>query len=63
MDELKPCPFCGYVPKVETYEDMFHRIKFGIECHSEDCDIQPFTTWYADKQEAIEAWNRRHEDG
>ena len=59
MNELKPCPFCGYVPKVETYEDMFQRITFGIECHGADCDIQPFTACYADKQEAIEAWNRR----
>ena len=57
--KLKPCPFCGCVPTGEAFEDMFHRIKFGIECKNADCVIQPMTPWFADKEECIEVWNRR----
>lgn len=57
--ELKPCPFCGGVPDIEPHEDLYRRMKFGIECRNADCEIQPFTAWYADRQECIEAWNRR----
>ena len=63
MAELKPCPFCGHTPKIERFENRFNRIYFAIECHSTDCDIIPQTAWYADKQEAIEAWNRRATNG
>ena len=59
MSELKHCPFCGVVPKVEKFEDRRKRITYGIECREADCDIQPLTLWYADKEEAIKAWNRR----
>ena len=58
-DKLKPCPFCGSSTNVEKFKDTFNRIKFGIECYYPDCAIQPFTAWYADEQEAIEAWNTR----
>jgi Lar family restriction alleviation protein len=61
--ELKPCPFCGETPELEAFIDRFNRIKYGVECHGEDCEINLFTDWYADKKEAIEAWNRRAEDG
>ena len=59
MAELKPCPFCGATPTLETFTDMFNRIKYGVECHFADCEISPYTAWYADKNDAIEAWNRR----
>ena len=61
--ELQPCPFCGVVPEVETHIDLCKRKKFGIECRNADCDIQPMTAWYADKQETIEVWNRRVGEG
>ena len=60
--ELKPCPFCGETPTLERYTDLYNMVKYGIECRGSDCEIQPFTAWYADKAEAIEAWNRRAED-
>ena len=63
MAELKPCPFCGETPKDETYIDSFGRVKYGIECRNDSCEIQPLTAWFAEKKEAIEAWNRRHDDG
>jgi Lar family restriction alleviation protein len=62
MAELKPCPFCGEIPKIEIFTDMFERKKYGIECHGSDCEINPMTAWYADENDAIEAWNRRAED-
>ncbi len=63
MAELKPCPFCGEVPTMELFIDLYHRKKFGIECRNEDCDIQPMTAWYADEKDCVKDWNRRAEDG
>lgn len=76
--ELKPCPFCGEVPKVQ------HHIGFGsstyIQCPNTDCLIFPrvtieagskahsdgktFEPIYTDSDKrAIEAWNRRPSSG
>ena len=60
---LKPCPFCGKIPKIERHEDSFRRIKWGIECVNEDCDIQPMTPWYQNKKDTIDSWNKRADDG
>ena len=60
--ELKACPFCGIVPKVEIFEDGWHRKKFGIVCENDDCYIQPFTAWCAEKDDVIKEWNRRATD-
>lgn len=62
MSDLKPCPFCGSFPTIEIHEDLYKRKKYGIECINEDCEIQPMTARYADKEECIEAWNRRAKD-
>lgn len=56
---LRNCPFCGGEVEVEQFIDSHKRVKFGIECKNYDCDVNTFTDWYADKHEAIEAWNRR----
>ena len=57
--ELKPCPFWGGEVEAYEYKDCVNRVKFGVECRNNDCEIQPITDWYAIKQEASEAWNRR----
>lgn len=58
---LKPCPFCGVVPRlVETLEDHF-----AIACNNPDgCDMQVYTLNYADGngERAIEIWNTRKGD-
>ena len=60
--KLKPCPFCGMIPEVEKYIDRYNRTKYGIECKSSKCDIQPTTPWYAEEKEAVKAWDRRPND-
>lgn len=50
--ELKPCPFCGYVPEVVAFNDE-PRI-YGVECN---CGIS-FT---GDTREmVVDLWNLRH---
>lgn len=61
MNELKPCPFCGAMPNLNKYLDTLGRLKWGIICENSNgkCEIEPMTAWYADKDECIEAWNKR----
>ena len=61
MAELKPCPFCGKIPMLERFIDRFQRDKYDIECRCPYCEVQPMTPWYEEKNDAIEAWNRRAE--
>ena len=56
MAELKPCPFCGGVAEISL---LFGR--YGVACSSCQGAIIPCP--YQSKEEAIEAWNRRAEDG
>ena len=68
-EELKPCPFCGGKGKLHKYrtfnqEEYGIRDKFYVEC--EECeegknkDLK-MSRW--GKEEAIEAWNRRADNG
>lgn len=42
--DLKPCPFCGAVPRVEQIgSDNDQQIR--IACSNKKCDIQPATRW------------------
>lgn len=67
MDELKPCPFCGYAPTgeeelldildVDEFGEKVEKIKYvGVSCAG-CCAYVPVQTH--DKTEAIAAWNRR----
>lgn len=66
MDELKPCPFCGgeasfkkhsfYYDKERSFSDN----TYGISCNN--CFAESYQ-FYQTKEKAIEAWNRRVEDG
>lgn len=58
MSELLPCPFCGSirVSGVTLSDETRMFREFGC---CEDCGAS--TTTYATKQEAIDAWNTRHE--
>ena len=57
MDELKPCPFCGEIPKFIRYERGW-----CVECRSNTCLIAPETPIFGTKEEAAEQWNRRVND-
>ena len=57
MDELKPCPFCGGDAVIRKDEE---RIKpFYVRCGNINCKMVVGTNYFATKEEAIEAWNRR----
>lgn len=59
MDELKPCPFCGCKARVLTTSDFYYEVL----CLNLECKINPATRFYKKEEEAIEAWNRRTDNG
>ena len=62
MAELKPCPFCGGEADVVYIEWCACHI---VRCQNQygECDVVPVTKYCCVESEAIEAWNRRAEDG
>lgn len=69
MDELKPCPFCGGKAKIINYIDsrFFPTVNKAyvkcIKCHSSGDVFKQKNNSIDYIEEAIEAWNRRVEDG
>ena len=68
MAELKPCPFCGGEAKIVTTTEVYGlddiKRKYGyVRCGKDylNCCVIQFNEFPLD--EAIEAWNRRAEDG
>ena len=57
MAELKPCPFCGGKARVTEFAGWFYGMCL---CYDECRTCGPVK---GTKEEAIEAWNRRAEDG
>jgi Lar family restriction alleviation protein len=63
--ELKPCPFCGYMPQVYSYDyklpsGKVYARQWAVECSYHECQAQPSVDWhYTTRKEAVEAWNRR----
>ena len=51
MAELKPCPFCGRVPKVDDCGDN----RYFVKC---ECGIEQ-SKLYWQKCDAIRRWNTR----
>ena len=50
-DQLKPCPFCGRIPKIEDCGE--HR--YFVKCA---CGIEQ-SRLYAQRCDAVRRWNRR----
>lgn len=60
MGELKPCPFCGGEAEAYDYEyGIDPVVAYGCKC--KQCGIA--MSGHDSKCEAIEAWNRRANDG
>ena len=61
MAELKPCPFCGGEAKIKLFKSgIFKRITvYYAECAV--CGNQ--TKVQFETEQAIEAWNRRAQNG
>lgn len=67
MIELKKCPFCGssavYVQQETDYYDKTKNYQFCVVCNF-NWDGCGASSGYRDTmQEAIEAWNRRSDNG
>ena len=61
MAELKPCPFCG--GKAEYIYEMPYNAVKCTKCEAFGKTIVDSYEQQDGKAEAIEAWNRRAEDG
>ena len=53
MEELKPCPFCGGEASIRLY----YNGRYGVQC--DVCGVRGVVKDC--KEEAIKAWNARHE--
>ena len=60
MEKLKPCPFCGRTAKLNVIENYGPNDYF-VSCTSFYCVEQRHC--YRSKRSAIEAWNRRANNG
>ena len=59
MPELKPCPFCGVVPKIEV-DDVY---KDKILAHHCEVVNLILIDWISKNEEAIaKVWNTRDEE-
>ena len=54
MPDLKPCPFCGDAPYLNSHYVAQGKKQWAVQCR---CGARFFFT--DRKQKAIEAWNRR----
>lgn len=54
-EELEPCPFCGREAVIKRSSDSRYYVMCG------KCEAK--THKYIDKSDAIEAWNRRVDNG
>lgn len=61
MSELKPCPFCGGEAEVIKAHQIFER-PYVVICKNTKCRAS-LGEFSSTREEAIEAWNRRADDG
>ena len=64
MEELRCCPFCGGEGKIIVRRGKNGwRDRYSVLCDYDDGGCGSESGWYHYEQEAIEAWNRRADDG
>lgn len=59
---LKPCPFCGSTAELRATHRVPSGYNYTPRCTVTSCAGRLTKLWM-DKEEAIEAWNRRTNDG
>ena len=52
--EIKPCPFCGKLPRLSHVGELFY-----IECVNLDCGLWPSTKALNSEGVIVALWNRR----
>ena len=60
MTDLKSCPFCGGEAIVKGHHNRFME---WYLCSCPECHVSQTGSEYGFKLEAIEAWNRRADNG
>jgi len=59
MENLKPCPFCGS-RNISVTDASDEDFPYRVGCDTLQCLCEyPVDYFFADEQEAIEAWNTR----
>ena len=76
MDRLKLCPYCGGTPFIKSR--IFHATdvdfvsgetfctttkRYCVRCNNTCCPCRPQTRLFSTPEKAIEAWNRRADNG
>lgn len=61
MAELKPCPQCGEVPEIGYACGEYFILQISREVGA--CVCSSFTEMHTSKEQEIEAWNRKAENG
>lgn len=56
-NRIKPCPFCGITPKIETITLSKNQEVFSLKCSNSFCPTN--NNWGIDKQKLINIWNDR----
>lgn len=56
MTELKPCPFCGGKPYMQSHPIAQNKKQYAVECR---CGARFF--FFDRRYKAVEAWNKRAE--
>ena len=62
-NELKPCLFCGEKPLLVRVEYRHDEALYRVQCFNNECVALPSTYNYDQANGAIDAWNRRANDG
>lgn len=60
-NELKPCPFCGGIPRIIENKLNLNKILYGVYCVDEHHEVS--VGYFDSEEEATEAWNRRADNG
>ena len=58
---LKPCPFCGKEPVVDSQINEYGDLEFSVMCVNDSCFVE-VQTRYMSFRETVYAWNRRADD-
>lgn len=55
-EQLKPCPFCGGKPKIQTWVTDLETYYIAW-CRK--CEVSPCTARHTNIKYAVKAWNKR----